>query len=241
MHMKPLYGVKRKQANQPNHRVGCQNAPTFFSRRKHIQLNGGCMNLSILLQEVLCSPVSHWIRGAWAVQDKTTLPGISEEGLWVLTLALRLRPETAAWLTTELGHLLASLLVSQVLVLEVPPTTSSLLPRLFSPFLFSHGSHLCRPSVAFPQLSSHPGPHPLSRGDFHGWGSPQHSSTSAPKTRAPLLGSLPYRTAVSVLRAVWKIQADFCICQFYGAEGCSSGFFKPCASAFSLVSSHQLS
>lgn len=107
--MKPLYGVKRKQANQPNHRVGCQNAPTCFSRRKHIQLNGGCMSLSILLQEVLCSPVCHWIRGAWAVQDKTTLPGISEEGLWVLALALRQRPETAAWLTTEVGHLLASL------------------------------------------------------------------------------------------------------------------------------------
>jgi len=64
-------------------------------------------------------------------------------GRRVLASALRPRAETAARLTTgEVGHHLASILISQVLRLSLrchPPHFSS-----------SQGSHLCRPSVGIP-------------------------------------------------------------------------------------------
>lgn len=225
--MKPLYGVKRKQANQPNHRVDCQNAPTcFFQKETHTvewrlhefiySAPGGALQYSQPLNQRCLS---------CAGQNNTTRYFRGESVGAGIGFEAETRNCSLADHRSGSSPCLCSELPGPQAVLEVPPTTFSLLPRLFSPFPFSHGSHVCRPSIAFPQLASHPGPHPLSRGDFHGWGSPQHSSTSASKTRAPLLGSLPYRTAVSVLRAVWRIQVDFCICQFYGAEGCSSGFF----------------
>lgn len=96
-----------------------------------------------------------------AGHNNTTKYYISDESLWMLALALRLRAGTADWLTEgEVDHLLASILVSQgpQVVLEVPPTTFSLLPRDVA----------CTGPWHFTQLSSHPGLRPLSRGDSCG-------------------------------------------------------------------------
>lgn len=77
-HTKPLHEVKGKQAIQPDHRASCQNTPTCFFSREHLQLSRGSIDLSIPFQEVFGSAASHWSR---VLQDTKTLPHISENSL----------------------------------------------------------------------------------------------------------------------------------------------------------------
>lgn len=172
------------------------------------------------------------------MQD-TTLPGISEENLRVLELALRLRAETAAWLTTaEVGHLLASILVSQVLRLSL---------RYHPPhFLSSQGSHPCRPSVGISHSSLPTQGHIPFLGVTPVAGVP-HSTLLA---LLPLPQKLGHLCLAACLTGPWFLFSgqrgrftQICaFATFYGAEGYSSGFLSPMPqTAFSLVSSHQLS
>lgn len=80
----------------------------------------------------------------------------------MLALALRLRAETADWLTAgEVGHLFASILVSQLLRLSL---------RYHLPHFSSSQGILPIEAIGrhFTELFSHPGLHPLSRGDSCG-------------------------------------------------------------------------
>ena len=170
------------------------------------------------------------------MQDTTTLPGISEESAGAgisfeaesrnCSLADRRRSGSSSCLYPGLP--------GPQVVLEVPPTTFSLLPWFFSPFPFSQGSHLCRPSVGILHSSLPTQGHIPFLGVTPVAGVP-HSTLLA---LLPLLQERDHLCLAACLTGLrflfsgqWGGFRQICaFATFCGAEGCFSGFFKPCAS-----------
>lgn len=248
MHTKLLHGVKGKQANQPNNRVGCQNAPTCSFTRKHrvewrqhefiYSTPGGVSQSSQPLNQRCLSCAGHTTTTRY-FRGESVGAGINFEAeSRNCSLADCRRSGSSSCLYPGLP--------GPQVVLEVPPTTFPLLPTLLSSFPSSQESHLCRPSVGISHSSLPTQDHI----PFLGVNPMAGVPLSILLALLPLSQKLDDLCLAACLTRLWFLFSgqweefgQICVFAiFYGAEECSSGFLSPMPqTAFSLVSSHQLS